>query len=361
MKSGRQNTEWSGTVGPTRLLFGKRAKKFNREQGVALVITLLVVALATILVTQMTYTTSLDSQTNAMVEDSLQAEYLLKSAINFGRALLKEDESPEDAPQDTWALFRDGLELPLDQLGIQQRGIKIELEIRPEESKLPLRAVLSGTRVNKRWRDCFVRLFRELGFEDDEEEDQSGLFNGRVFGPEELVANLIDYQDQDTTRYEDDDFVSGIEDQIPEGLFANRVVRRVAELNDIPGFTPRRVRQLTPFVTAYGSSRRVNINLAPAVVLRSLHDEIGDSEADAIVSFRSSDEGPFDSTNQRTKLSEIVGDSVYNELASMIGVRSNWFQLLAKTDYGNSSSFMRAFVSQGELGELPVIRVLEIF
>ncbi|MCB0320509.1 MAG: general secretion pathway protein GspK, partial [Bdellovibrionales bacterium] len=324
------------------------------ERGVALIIVLGLISLTTILVTQLTYSATLDMRLHLMAKRSLEAEYLLKSAVNLGRALIKEDTSPEDAYQDTWAQFRDGLEIPRELLQVEDPSVRVELEIRPEESKIPIRSLLSGRSANSRWRDVFARLFQKLGFDEDEEEDQTGLFPGRVFKADELVANLIDYMDPDSDPYQVDDFAQGIESESLKDAFPNRPIRWLGELNGVPGFTTNRIRLMQPFLTTFGSGRRVNINLAPRAVLESLHPEIGTEEVDAILAFR--EEQPFDNTNRKTELGLIIGESTYDDITTMITVESRWFQLLAKVDYGASSSFMRAYVVQGNSGELPILR-----
>jgi len=333
----------------------------SQESGVALVLVMFIVAIASILVVNLAYDSSLESRSNLMVEQSLQAEYLLKSAISIARAVIAEDDSAEDGPNDIWANFLEGVPLPLDLLGVEQPGFRLSLEIRPEESKFPLRAVIAGGNANVRWRDAMVRLLRELGFDDDEEPDHTGFFGQRVFRSDEMVANLIDFMTPGDQSYRSDDFVSGVKDQLPDGYFPGRTIRRVGELSSIPGFTPTRMRSLTPFVTSFGSSRRLNINLAPALVLRSLHLQIEESESQAIVQFRQSAEGPFSSENQKLRLSEIIGEAVYDEIAPMIGVRSSWFQVLAKVESGASLYFMRAYVSKAQPGQMPAIRLVEFY
>lgn len=302
------------------------------------------------------------SRISVMVEHSMQAEYLLKSAVNFARVLIKEDTSPEDAYQDLWGKFSGGAPIPLEMLGIPQINTHIELEIRPEESKVPLRALvpIAAGEPDQKWRGVLTRLFTNLGFDDDQEEDQTGLFPGRHFSSEELVANLVDYMDQDKESYNPGDFASGIEADLPADTFPNTRITRVGELKVIPGFTPARIRKLEPLVTVFGNSR-ININLAPAVVLKALSDDFSDQEIDAILSFRKSDDGPFDFENQKEKLTEIIGDTRYDKINTMITVESRWFQVLSKVDYGTSTYFMRAFLSKEGTGELPQIRSVELF
>jgi type II secretory pathway component PulK len=314
------------------------------------------------LVLNLAYSTFMGSRINVMVEHSTQAEYFLKSAVNFARVLIKEDVTAEDGFQDIWGKFSNGAPVPLELLGIQQPNMRIELEIRPEESKVPLRTLvpIAGGEPDLKWRGVLARLFHNLGFDDDQEEDQTGYFQGRHFTSEELVANLIDYMDQDKESYSPGDFASGIEAELPEDTFPNARINRVGELKVIPGFTPARIRKLEPLVTVFGNSR-INMNLAPAVVIKSLSEDINDQEIESITAFRKSEEGPFTFENQKEKLGEMIGESLYDRINTMISVESRWFQVLAKVDYGTSTYFMRAFLSKEASGELPQIRSVEIF
>lgn len=295
-----------------------------------------------------------------MAVRSLQAEYLLKSAVNAVRSMLKEDISPEDSKHDMWGSFLFGQAIPPSVLGLDQQNVLIELELRPEEAKLPLHALVPSSRgrPNLRWRAATVRLFQRLGFDDDGETVKSGPFRGQFFDSEKLVAILIDYMDRDKETYSPTDFSSGIEGELPEDSFPNKRLRRVGELANIPGFTPKRVRVLQPYVTAYGSTR-ININLAPKEVFLSLSDQLDDYFWEALTAFR--EEIPFTRQNQKIELSEIIGDDIYNEISTMITSDSRWFQIISKVDYGTSTYFMRAYLSRSGQEQLPAIRSIELF
>ncbi|RMD86403.1 MAG: hypothetical protein D6808_03420, partial [Candidatus Dadabacteria bacterium] len=157
------------------------------EDGIALLLVLFVVALCSILVVNMTYSSYLSSRLSSYTVRNLQAEYLLKSALNFARVLIALDESPRvDSPSDIWAKFTKGVAVPADQyLGINVPGLVVEIEIESEEAKMPLRGLLTGdsakARVNKKWRDAVARYFSLLGFDDDGEVDHTGTFPKKVF------------------------------------------------------------------------------------------------------------------------------------------------------------------------------------
>ena len=341
-----------------------KEKSRKNSRGLALILVIFVVALASTIVVNLAYNTMISARSNAMTVKSLQAEYILKSAINVARVLIKNDDTREDTGQDLWAKFKNGVEIPVQLLGINVPNIKIWLEIRPEESKLPLRSLLPtlGGKPDVRWRGILSRLFESLGFNDDEEKDHTKIYDDRVFTSDELVAILIDYMDRDQDSYDSGDFASGIEGdpRIPKGKFPNTRIRRIGELSTIPGFTPARLRKLLPFITTFGNSR-ININLAPKQVIRALHEDLDDSQIDQIIEFRDSEDGPFTPQNRKEELSDIIGEDIYNEISSIISVESRWFQILSKVDYGTSSYFMRAYIYESEAGELPVIRSVELF
>lgn len=332
------------------------------ERGVALILVLFIVTLASVLVVSLTYSTHLGSRLASMSERSFESEYLLKSAVNLARVLIKEDTTPEDGLQDLWGEFSGGVGVPPALLGIDLPNVRVALEIRPEESKVPIRALVpvSSGPPDLKWRELMVRLFRRLGFDEDKEVDQSGLFPGRHFTSEELVAALIDYMDSDNESYAPGDFAEGIEGQLPPNTLANNRIARIGELSGIPGFTPARLRKLSPFMTVFGNGR-ININLAPKLILEVLSPDINESQVQQIIDYRSGKEGPFNEQSFSSVLAEIIGQDIWERVSSMLTVRGGWFQVLSKVDYGNSTYFMRAYVSKAGQRELPEIRSVELF
>src|SRR5690606_1481215 len=127
---------------------------------------------ASIIVVNLAYSTDLSGRRNAIVERSLQAEYLLKSSANLARAFLEEDDTPEDSGKDGWGKFGNGIEVPPELLEISEPNLRLSLEIRPEDAKIKLSQILpiSSGDADPRWRGVILRLFRSLGFDDDSSE-----------------------------------------------------------------------------------------------------------------------------------------------------------------------------------------------
>ena len=328
------------------------------QRGLALLLVTFIVALASIIVVSLTHSTYLGSVLGVAAERSVQAEYVLKSAVNFARVLIKEDQTEEDSLKDYWGQFANGLSVPPELLGLEASNVKIELEIRPEGAKLNVnnlvRRDLNG-QADVRYRGVFERLFLLLQFDQDDEQMPVGPYEGQVFGVNELVANLIDYMDADEEPYDLDGF-RGIENE--NSGFPNSRINRLEELASVPGFTPARVQRLLPFLTAYDNFY-LNINMAPRLLLLSLHADMDESEVDEIIAFRAGEDGPFQNVN---KLSEFISDqTVLSEITPFLTHRNTWFQVLAKVDYGTSVYFMRTLLDKPTRGELPEIRKQEIF
>jgi type II secretory pathway component PulK len=343
--------------------------------GVALILVLMVIAICSAL------TIFLGSSTyfNARVHDDfikrVQAEYVLKSALNVARTLIAQSRGDSDPPKNGWGPLVAGMDFSGDIIGIEDPNVVIGLEINSVDSKLTLRKLYDHSRgvtggahtLFLKWRDSFVRLFQGLGFDNDNETDSKGPFRGKVFNSQELVANLIDYMDSDEASYDDQGFAGGIESSLPKGTFANQnMIHSLSELESIPGFTSGRIRKLTPFITTEPVDQ-ANVNLISSRVLMAIAPELSQQSADEIVNHARGPDGPFETFTFSNLLSPYFKD--FNEISRMITVRSSYLQVVARVQYGTSKYFLRATLDKSLLGSssdpsedgLPEVIKLELF
>lgn len=344
---------------------------FFCERGLALVLVIFVVALTTILVVNLAYSTYLSSRSLGMVERQLQAEYMLKSLVNFSAGLIKEDSSPAvDAPQDPWGLFLDGQEIPASLLGITDPGIRIYLEINPTNSKLRVSTLKysSGNPSSPKriladkCRDYFYRLFKILLNSPKliEMEDHLGIFS-RTFTIEDMVANLIDYIDQDQEPYNYAGF-TGIESPNLEHVFKNGSLQSKRELSRIPGFTPERLQVISPYLETKGEAQ-ININTAGRTVIQALHEDFTPEIAAAIHAYIQN-EGPLRSVSSMVGRVEGYTSEVNTYLSSLLVTKSNYFRVVAKVDYESQAPyFLRALLIKypGNLGRWPKVTDVELY
>lgn len=337
----------------------------NSQGGIALIIVVFIIALATILVVNLTHSTFIEAQLNTNIERSLKAEYLLKSTVNIARQLIIADGRTADSFKDDWGRFRDGLEIQAEVLGINEPNVRIELEIRSEGGKINLNALrpLTLGSTDTRWRDVLTRLFQSevLNFDNDQEEDHTGLFPGKVFQAKDMVAALIDYMSASNDPYQDGDY-RGIKSPGRDLGFPPNggPIRRLAELSSIPGFSPRRMQLLMPLITVSGQVGQININVAEAVVLSALHPDLTPTLVAEIRNFANSEAGPFTRSEVGAQLAAIIGESLEKDIKSMVTTLDSYFQVISKVDYGTATYFLRAYLFKGGPGQLAEIKSIEL-
>lgn len=340
----------------------------TKERGIALLMVVFIIILAGAIVMSLSDSTYVAMRLNLAAERRVQAEYILKSAINFSRVLIQDDVDPQqdDPLKDKWFRFQDGAQVPGELLGINTPNVTIHLEISPEGGKLPLRQLLSASndQVSITWRTTLTRLFEVLGFDNDVKDvPTTGRFANRHFKAQETVANLIDYMDADTDSYSASNFAQGIEGSLPnDEPFRNQRIDSLGELNSIPGFTANRLRLLIPLLTTSGSSY-ININSARSQVLQALDPQISDTIAANMITFRADPAagGPFSQNAKRDQLLTLVGAATDNFLP-LVNTSSTKFQVIAKVDYVTSTFIARAMIGRASVaGQLPTLDWIELY
>ena len=366
-----KRTDFSATDGDGALQGAPILLKRRSERGVALMLVIVFIALLSILVVNLAYSTFMQAESLGMVERRLKAEYILKSLVNYSASVVSMSSSNKvDSAKEPWGPFMNGIEIPpglAQTLGVADPNVSIALQITSVTNGIRIDGVAdrgmggpgggpSSTQplVQKR-REILLRLFKILDFDGElAEPDQTGLFPKRVFSSEELVSNLIDYLDADQESFHDpaNQLREGVEGQLPDkSIYRNDgVISRVGELSTIPGFTPGRLRRLEPFITAEGSGM-ININVAPVEVLQALDPDITPEIAQAIRSFAEGEDGPFQSPQDLQKVPG-VPDGLAGKLAGIITVSGNRYNSIARVAYpGQAAFFMRATIVKQTMGE----------
>jgi type II secretory pathway component PulK len=338
-----------------------------QQSGVALIIVIFIVALASVIVVNLAYSTYLGSRVSAGAQRAVQAVDILKSALSLAQVLIDAGNPNFDSPKDLWAQFYDGQTIPSAYLGLPGNNPRISLEIRPDDVRLNLKKLGDtslGGAGNRKWEQIFTRFFTDLGFDKDvKETDQSGVFPGKHFTAPDLAVSLIEYMDQDVTSYTP----GGYEGTLPNAkdAFPNTYMKSISELSAIPGFTSARINQSLPFLTVHGTGD-VNINFVTGIrsletkVLKALHPDITETMAQGIQAIALSD-NPF--TGSDARIGTVLGATILNDLgASTFVASSKYFQVIAEADYGTSRYFLRAHITRDRSASaLPKVTSVEIF
>ncbi|MCB0324226.1 MAG: general secretion pathway protein GspK, partial [Bdellovibrionales bacterium] len=261
------------------------------ERGFALIMTVFVIALATIIVMNFSSEALSYQRATRSYTDRVQADFMLKSSLNLARVLLelpKEEGIREDWLGEPWALIAAAPSLPISGFLGEPR-----LMIVDESGKINLNAVAGTggsaggnpfggaapsptggpTEVDDYWKNVLRELFLRAGFVRDQYPDEQKRTLGNVaLEASDQVAVLHDWIDTDNRSHANAAFPGeGIESSADQTWFYNRPLRTLSEAALVPGMTLERLARIAPYVTASASGgNRININTAPLEVLLAL-------------------------------------------------------------------------------------------
>ena len=243
-----------------------------KQQGVAIVLAMGVVALATMTATAIMITQSTWSRASELTADHVQAQVLIQAGVDWSRAVLGDDRRANDVDHlgEPWALR-------LPPMPVENGELAGYIE--DQQGLFNLNNLVQGGKANLTQIAHFQRLLSALGL------------------PTLLAGALVDWIDADSERQPQ----GGAEDETylalqPPYLAANRPLTDVEELALVVGFNDGVRARLRPFVSALPTFTAVNVNTASPEVLAAVVDGLGLDGARAVVAqrqrayFRSVDE-----------------------------------------------------------------------
>ena len=296
------------------------------KEGMALVLTLVVVTILAVLVLEFSYLMRVEAEISGNYRDSLKAYYIANSGVNFAYLLLRDDKDLSyDSLDEDWALAK----LPI----AMEEGAVI-FHIIDECGKININSLLGREgKIDERRRAVLERLFEILEID------------------RELVDVICDWIDKDDEVRDfgaEDDYYSNLENPYP---CKNGFLDTIDELFLLKGFNDevfygkgKGRGSLDSYLTVYGDGK-VNINTAPDIVLQSLHPDIDGGLAQGIGEYRV--DHPFKKTKD---LEEVFGidDRIYNEISPLITVKSNSFQVYAIGSLGEARKRIKAILKREE-------------
>lgn len=285
----------------------------HAQRGVALIMAVLIVALATILAVDIGFRTFLDQRRAATSFALEQAFEVAKGAEAWAADILKEDAASNGKRDDlteTWAT-------PIPPLPID--GGEVEGEVQDLQGRFNLNSLLevdqtSGQmRVNQNAFDQLRRLLELLDIE------------------EHWAAKIADWIDPDDNPYNTDGAEESIyTSQSPPYRTANMPMTRISELLSLPGFGADRYRRLAPHVTALPlNANTINVCTASPYVLDSM---LGDQtnytlSIESVMNARKSGCFP-DKQTFTSEIESVQGgtEAAKNYFKAHIGETSNYFE-----------------------------------
>ena len=289
----------------------------KREQGLAIVLALFVVALASTAATYMVWQQQLLIRQSENLNALAQGQAVARAALDWGRLIIAEDGGQQNKVDHFGEDWARSLE-PTPVEGGQFVG-----KIADAQARYNLNSLVD------RDTDGVVlrRLLAVLELPGD-------LANG--------VRDWIDADDQVSFPggAEDLDYLGGNDPY----RTANRLLIDINALYRIKGFTPEIVKRLRPFVTALPRGTPINVNTASPEVLTALFEDLTLDAAKDLAAKR--EKTPFDDLNafkDRTKTLKLLNPN-------MIDVKCDFFLLTANVLFNRTELSYTAMVQRQPTG-----------
>ncbi|MDX1443885.1 MAG: type II secretion system minor pseudopilin GspK [Gammaproteobacteria bacterium] len=288
----------------------------QRQRGAALIIAMVIVAIAVILTTQLTWKTHLEQR---RVENQLYGGQAIAYAIgaeDWAREILIRDDAAVDHLGEDWAA---------------------------QDARFPIEGgTLIGSISDLQGRFNLNNLYDESLPADDPEAVREPIKQALadLFALEGNVGDAAiaaqDWQDRDI----DPAGIGGAEDsaysrEVPPYLAPNTEFFSPSELQSVAGMTPEAWQALRAHVAALpADATRVNINTATAPVILALGQNLTETDVQAILQYR--EQGGIEELNE---LESLLGPDK-SLPAERFGVTSSWFLLTVRAEIGSSAVTM---------------------
>ncbi len=311
--------------------------KRNDESGVALLMTVFVVALSTILVLDFSSETLRYQRQCRMFQERVQADFMLRTGIAYAKAIIelpKEDPTTTtDSHSDPWSIVDSLSDLPIEGFTGETR-----LKIVDDSAKININDILS---VNQNfWREILRNLFVPLGFVNEKyPEEEARTLGNTGYEAGRQIAVLIDWIDSDQQTFVDPQFdFQGIESNLDQRFFFNRPLASLSELALVPGITLEKLNRMSRYIKTNGISR-ININTTSQETLEAMG--IDPIQIDDIIDQRELTGGIAQGT-----LDQIVSLEIQTganpQLGQFISTTSQGFSVFLKITMPNVTRWARA-------------------
>ncbi|MCW8845238.1 MAG: type II secretion system minor pseudopilin GspK [Gammaproteobacteria bacterium] len=297
----------------------------KRQKGMALIIALLIVAMATLVATTLTFDFSLDQRRAQSLLATQQSRQLALGAEAWASEVLRDDleNSSTDHLGEEWAMQLP----PLPADGFLVQGILEDMQGKFNLNNL----VNSDGEADPYKMAQFQRLLVALDI------------NPSLAG---VVADWIDPDTQSSfPDGAEDDFYTGSD--VPYRT-PNTYITTITELQAVQGMNEESFRLLLPYVTVLPPGTQLNVNTAAPVVLLSLGEGIDIIQAESLAA-EAAEEGFPDLQS----FAAIVEPDIMPTLA----LSSDYFRLTVRVTIGTYSLTMYSLLLRDSSGQVrPLIR-----
>ena len=293
----------------------KQLNKCFRQQGIALLMAMMVVAIATVTAVSLVHEQSLIIRKTAHIRTSDTALLYSLGLEDYARLILQKDlkDSKVDSLDEDWAV-----------------GIPV----------LPIDGgFLTGTLVDAQ---SLININSVL---DKESEDRFRTLCNNLDVNPDFIAALKDWLDSDQESVDadgaEDDYYTGLEQPYRTG---NRLMSDISELLLVKGLDRENYEVLKPFITALPVAAALNINTIPAEVYSSIK---GVKDADKFINEREKD--PFSSLEDyKNRMNHVLP-------ATGVSVTSEYFQASGQVTLGEKTIYVNTLIYRDSKGGSAII------
>ncbi|MFU8836725.1 MAG: type II secretion system minor pseudopilin GspK [Thiohalomonadaceae bacterium] len=299
----------------------------RRQNGVALITVILIVALATTVAVSMAAREQYDIRRSGNLLQAEQAWLYVQGIEGWAAHILRRDreDGEVDHLDEDWATVLPPV--PVD--GGQLSGGLEDLQ-----GRFNLNNLLQAGQIDEAALQQFRRLLQLLELDP------------------QLAEVLADWLDADIEPR----FPAGAEDGHYLGLerpyrSANSPMTSVSELRLLAGMDAEGYQRLAPYLAALPTRSRLNVNTASLPVLMSLAEEIGEREAEQLIADRGED--GYASVNEFLQHSALAGLEL---AAEQLSVGSEYFMLRSQVQFGRLIVSWQSLLQRDRSGQARVIR-----
>ena len=290
----------------------------RRQQGFALIITLVIAALLTALVVEFIRETYVATAYERNLVNAQQASLLAESGVIGATGLLTWTLASQQysSLQDEWA----------QEKKLENSGGTITFRVEEENGKLNLNTLVrpDGTMTPESL-EIAQRLLKRLDL------------------PLDLTDSLADWIDTDELPRPGGAESSYYKALKPPYMARNKQLDTWGELGLVKGYTAAVCGKLRPFATVYGDGSAIpviNVNTAPPELLAALDDRITKDLAERIVQYRKAT--PFTTPADLLKVPGM--DTIGMNLMGRISVKGSIYRIISQGQIGESVRTIEAVV-----------------
>jgi len=303
-----------------------------RQQGVALITALLIVAMVTVAATEMVTRQQMDIRRTGALLHGEQAYAYTLGAESWAQMVLARDK--RDSKIDT--LYEDwSTQPPVSMV----EGGSIIGRILDLQGRFNVNGLVDAKGVaDKDSITRYKRLLRQLDLD------------------ESLAEPLADWIDSDINVL----FPDGAEDDVYLGAAtpyrtANRLLVDISELRLIKGYEPEVIQKLRPFISVLPEITPLNVNTASAEVLITVAENMSLSDGESLIETRG--EKGFETVAKFTDEKELSGKKKLT--TAPLSVESSWFLMVSEATIGQSRARLASLIQRTDKTTLVVRRQRE--